>query len=312
MTPSSLVSVIIPCYNVEDYVERAVASILDQTYSNLQVLLVDDASTDGTLRRLERFNDPRVQLLKMGANTRKIGAVNEALKLASGAYIAFQDADDWSDNTRLEKQVNEFREDAGLGICFTGYRFEGKKSCDVGRIALSNDELRDEFLQFGYKANSQFNATTCATMMITREVLERTKGYDEYFKGRVGEDIHWIYRILKSFRGKTIPSPLYHYNLRDESFTGMQSGGKNVKAAYSWQLLCHIIEKDVVENIDVLSPEHNTLLQQLELRSCEEALLKSIDEKIRLVNTYENSNSLKVGRKITGLFGFLKRKGRLR
>lgn len=102
-----LVSVIIPAYNCEDYVEVAVKSILEQTYNNLEVLVVDDGSSDGTLRVLQRMadGDKRVRVVKNETNLKIVGTLNKAINLSKGAYIARMDADDYKYPDAIEKQV---------------------------------------------------------------------------------------------------------------------------------------------------------------------------------------------------------------
>ena len=290
-----LVSVIIPCYNVSSFVEEAVKSILLQTYTKLEIWLIDDASEDDTLHKISAIKDDRIKLVVYEKNTQKVGAVNDVLKIVNGQFICFQDADDYSVCDRIEKQINEFKKDNTLDICFTNFSYE------IGNyrhhnIALSNDELKDEFCRFWDKKNKQLGATVCPTMMITKDVLDIIGGYHLYFKGRVGEDIHWIYRILKNGKGICIDEPLYHYTLRNESLTGLQFTGKNAKAAYSWQLLTKIIFKDINENVDLLSPNNFDELRALELLSCEEVLVEKIRQLNYLHHAYENSANFKLGK----------------
>lgn len=301
-----LVSVIIPCYNVGTFVEKAITSILQQTYTNLEIWIVDDASEDDTLQRIYSFKDERINVVEYKQNTKKIGAVNEVLQKVNGDLIAFQDADDWSEPERIEYQVAQFYNQVGLGICFTNYRYVSNGKKMPVRIAVTNEELRDEFLDFGNKKNIDFDPTNCPAMMITREVLKITGGYHPYFAGRVAEDIQWIYRILKEFKGITVDKPLYNYSIREGSFTQIQFSGQQPKYAYSWQLLSKIIYKDIHENIDVLDRANIHLLKELELEACEEVLTS----KIRLLNeiqkAYETSMSFKIGKFILSPFHFLK------
>lgn len=291
-----LISVIIPCYNVSTYVEKAVQSILSQTYRNLEVWIIDDASTDDTQKKIKAIKDDRIKLAVFEHNTQKVGAVNEVLQKVQGDYIAFQDADDWAEPERIQEQLKTFQKDESLGICFTNYRYVGTQSFLPGRISLSNEELRNEFLNFTYERDVGTSPTNCPSMMISRAALEKTKGYSPYFAGRVAEDIHWIYRILKNFKGITIDKPLYNYRLREGSFTQIQSSGIKPKYAYSWQLLSKIIFKDVQENIDVLAPENEALLSILELEACEDALVEKTQELRRMIHVYENSMSFKLGK----------------
>jgi len=229
-------------------------------------------------------------------NTQKIGAVNEVLQKVNGDYIAFQDADDWSEPNRLEEQVMRFLEDDQLGICFTAYRCMGKREFLPGKIALTNEELRNEFLNFYINKENGKSPTNCPTMMISKSALHETGGYHPYFTGRVAEDIQWIYRILKDFKGITVDKILYNYRSREDSFTHVQSTGIKPKYAYSWQLLSKIIYKDVYEGIDVLASENRESLNKLELEACEDALRERIQLMNKMKINYEQSASYKIGR----------------
>lgn len=302
-----LVSVLIPCYNVSAYVAKAIQSILDQTYTNLEIFIIDDASIDDTLHKIESFNDNRIRIIQFKDNTKKIGAVNEVLKQVNGVFICFQDADDWSETNRIESQVNQFLNNKELGICFTAYKNVGEKKFKPSPISLSNEDLRDEFIDFGHRQNKHFHPTCCPSMMISKTVLVNFCGYHPYFFGRVGEDIHWIYKILKKFQGVTVNEPLYYYNVRIDSLTGNQFMGNNPKAAYTWGLLSEIIYKDIYENIDTLDSKYSELLKDLELKACEEALIKNIQLKNETRYTYENSMNFKIGKLILTPFKMLVR-----
>jgi glycosyltransferase involved in cell wall biosynthesis len=296
MAPQYLVSVIIPCYNVSAYVKKAISSIIEQTYTNLEILVIDDASTDDTLAQIKLIKDERIRIIAYHLNTHKIGAVNEVLKNVKGDFIAFQDADDWSEPTRIQEQVNQFIAEPQLGVCFTNYAIIEKKKYFPPRISLTDEELKDEFLEFMNRTNKNWSPTLCATMMINKAVLNTTVGYHPYFKDKVAEDIHWIYRILKNYSGYTINKPLYNYNIREGAFSQIQVSGTHAKYIYSWQLLAKIIYKDIHENIDILEPSNIVLLKEIELLVCESALQEAIKSKLLLKESYENSTNYKLGK----------------
>lgn len=311
MKSTPLVSVIIPCYNVSDYVEKAVSSILGQTYTNLEIIIVDDASTDDTLLKVKAFKDKRIRILEFQENTKKIEAVNAALKLSTGDLITFQDADDWSEPDRLAKQVAKFAEVADLGICFTKYRYTGAKMSEPDMISVEDEELKDEFLRFGNRNLSYLAPTMCATMMISREVLNSTCGYHAYFTGRVAEDVHWVYRILKRYKGGAVNQALYNIQVREGSLTHLQFAGQNAKAAYSWQLLSKIVYYDIQKGVDLLNPIHAEELRCVELEACEEALSESILQMNKLRLSYESSARYNIGKLLLSPYTFLKSLGKL-
>ncbi|MCL1868504.1 MAG: glycosyltransferase [Paludibacter sp.] len=123
------VSVIIPCYNAEQYVEKAVLSIMQQTYANLEIICIDDCSTDKTFEILSRLaeKDERIMLVRNEINLKLTDTLNKGVDLASGYYIARMDADDFSLPFRIEKQV-DFVEKNNLKVCgtFTVFYRKGK------------------------------------------------------------------------------------------------------------------------------------------------------------------------------------------
>lgn len=299
-----LVSVIIPCYNVEQYVSRSIESIINQTYNNLEIWIINDGSTDKTIDVIKSFNDKRIRLVDFEFNTSKIGAVNTVLQKVNGDFICFQDADDWSVEYRIEMQVKEFLNDFQLGICLTNYKYSNKKK-ETYTVATTDKHLKDEFLNFGHKKNTEFSPSMCATMMITNKVLKNTFGYHPFFTGKVAEDIHWVYRILKYYKGISIPEVLYFINLREDSLTGNLYSGKNVKAVSMFKLLDKIIYKDIYENFDVLDAANINELKVIELLACEETLAEQIQFTRQLKSVYENSWNFKIGKLVLTPFKYL-------
>jgi glycosyltransferase involved in cell wall biosynthesis len=116
-----LVSVVIPCYNAAGFIERTLRSVLAQTHRELEVIVVDDASTDESAALVEQMarNDPRVRLLRRTRNAGTPGAPrNEGVAAAGGEWIAFLDADDLWHPSKLELQLTALREHGAL-MCST-------------------------------------------------------------------------------------------------------------------------------------------------------------------------------------------------
>lgn len=116
MAPESLplVTVLLPVFNGETYLAEAIESVLRQTYPNIELLVIDDGSTDGTADVIARFGDPRLVVLRHEVNRGLVAALNHGLELARGELLARLDADDVADPTRLAKQVQRFRADPDL------------------------------------------------------------------------------------------------------------------------------------------------------------------------------------------------------
>jgi glycosyltransferase involved in cell wall biosynthesis len=121
MTARPLVSVVLPCYDVERTVGRTIESLLGQTYETLEVIAIDDGSSDATATILERFavGDPRIRLLRNGANRGLIFTLNRGVAEARGAFIARIDADSRATPERLERQLAAFARRPEVGVVGT-------------------------------------------------------------------------------------------------------------------------------------------------------------------------------------------------
>ncbi|QIH36265.1 MULTISPECIES: glycosyltransferase family 2 protein [Sphingobacterium] len=104
-----LVTVFMAAYNTEKYISLAIQSILNQTYSNFELLIIDDCSTDNTLYEIKKFEDSRIRLLQNGCNQGVVITRNRALAEANGAFIAVMDSDDIAVPDRIESLLNEFK-----------------------------------------------------------------------------------------------------------------------------------------------------------------------------------------------------------
>ena len=100
------VSVIIPVYNVEKYIERCILSVINQTLKDIEIIIVNDGSTDDTKKNIEKYlNDKRIVYVEQ-KNSGLSGARNKGLSIAKGDYISFIDSDDYVDNNFIEKLYN--------------------------------------------------------------------------------------------------------------------------------------------------------------------------------------------------------------
>ena len=121
MVDEGKISVVVPVYNVEDYLDRCVKSIISQTYENLEVILVDDGSADGSPVMCDSWaqKDPRIKVIHK-PNGGVSSARNAALDAATGDFIGFVDSDDWIENDFYELLMKSLAEN-GSDIAFCGY-----------------------------------------------------------------------------------------------------------------------------------------------------------------------------------------------
>ena len=125
MIENSLVTIIIPVWNRQEYIKETIDSVLNQTYENLEIICVDDCSSDESVTILEQINDNRLRVIKLPYNSgRPAVPRNFGLKQAKGEFIAFCDDDDVWDERKIELQVRALRE-GSADLCFTGFQYFG-------------------------------------------------------------------------------------------------------------------------------------------------------------------------------------------
>src|SRR5690606_38979449 len=191
-----LVSVIMPAFNCDRYVEQAIESILNQTYSNFELLVADDASTDNTLSILERFakGNSRIRLFVNERNQKLLKTRNMLLREACGHLITFQDADDYSHPQRLELMVKEFRVNSRLGLL----------SSQVAYITESGNVVRTSRKPLDYQTVRgrmyERNVVGGSIMMIRKDALDDVGGgFREYFDGLAFQDYDLSLLVAERF-----------------------------------------------------------------------------------------------------------------
>lgn len=215
-----VISIIVPVYNVEEYLGRCIRSIVNQTYGNLEILLVDDGSKDnsGSLCDEWEKKDPRIKVIHK-SNGGLADARNAGLKIATGNYIGFIDSDDWVDIDMyqiLHREAKKFDLDIiesdihwlcpGDESGDSGYR-EGETRTEIYSIPRAMELLVEE----------KILRQTVWNKLYRKEVLA-----DIFFeKGKLHEDEFWTYRVFgKAGRIGHINAKFYYYFLRPNSIMG--------------------------------------------------------------------------------------------
>lgn len=215
-TSQPLVSVIIPAYNAADYLAAAIESVLNQSLSNIEVIVVDDGSRDATAAIASEYAamDSRLRLHRRAVSSGKPAiARNEGIRLARGVMIALLDADDIATPTRFEDEINAMRE-TGAGVAFADFhKFKGEapdahtaegflhRSQFVPRAALylQQTDLRNVYLcraGFVEYMLTDAIAVNVQTVMFRRDLLSAfEKCFDESLVG--GEDLDLFFRLAR-------------------------------------------------------------------------------------------------------------------
>lgn len=175
-----LVTVIIPVYNAEQTICETLDSVFDQRYKHLQVIVVDDGSTDNSVEKIQSYCDARLELIRLSENANLIAARNCALERARGDYIAFLDSDDIWLPTKIEKQVKLLENEPSIGACFTWGEIIDENS---NTHTLENSEVRWFYDAFHEKNRSHkewllrlltgSNFLLCSSSFIRSEIVQK-------------------------------------------------------------------------------------------------------------------------------------------
>lgn len=187
---TDLVSIVVPVYNAERFIEDTINTVLNQTYSNWELILVDDKSTDNSIKLIMPFvaKDKRIKLLKNKTNLHAALTRNKGINSAKGRYLAFLDADDLWDPTKLEKQV-AFMKQTDCAFSFTGYEF-------ADAAGVPNGKKVHVPATINYK--QALKNTTIFTSTVMLDMNKLTKQDVEMPNVRRGQDTATWWKILKT------------------------------------------------------------------------------------------------------------------
>lgn len=212
-----MISVIVPVYNVEPYVSRCLESIKNQSFTDLEIILVDDGSTDNSGKICDEYaaEDKRIKVFHT-LNRGLSAARNYGIKYASGDYLSFIDSDDWIDNDFYEVMMNLLI-DANADICVCGFECFSENSTRLWQPeskVYDSDSALIELLSERINNNAW---NKLYRRCLIQELSENNKLFPE---GKNYEDISVMHRIIRVANNVALISrPLYHYNIRQDSIT---------------------------------------------------------------------------------------------
>jgi glycosyltransferase involved in cell wall biosynthesis len=215
-------SVLLPVHDGARFLPEALDSVLGQTLSEIEVVVVDDGSTDGTAAVLGQYRDPRLHVVSQGHGG-LVAALEAALREATAPFVARMDADDVSLPTRLEQQVGflEANSDVGLLGCGVEVIDEGGRAEGTTVLPPGDAELRRRLLLR--------NPFTHGSVVLRREALERAGGY------RAGhganEDYDLWRRIARTWQLAALPEVLYRYRRHAAAVTATEPGRLRLREA---------------------------------------------------------------------------------
>ena len=204
------VTVLLPVYNGEKYLHETMQSILGQTYTDFEFLIVDDGSTDQSSTIIDSFKDSRIRVLKNPRRLKLSGALNRGMKEAKGKYIARMDGDDIALPERLRKQVEYLDRHPEVGVCGTGIEIFGSVKNRRDIYPNTSEEI---------KAYTLFDCPFChPTVMMRKDLFEK---YDLWYDGSYypTEDYELWARAVELFPTVNLDEVLVRYRVHDSSMT---------------------------------------------------------------------------------------------
>jgi len=207
-----LVTVLLPVYNGERFLADAITSVLNQTFGDFELLVVDDGSTDGSAGILNSFNDPRIRVLKNEERLKLSGALNRGMDNSSGTYIARMDADDICLPDRLSRQVRFMESHLEVGMCGGWVKAFGDhpSSGSIFKYPLTSEAI---------KATLLFdNPFAHPAVMLRKSLFNK---FNLRFDGSYypAEDYELWVRALEYFPAANMAEVLLNYHLHPASMT---------------------------------------------------------------------------------------------
>lgn len=235
---SSLISIIMPAYNSENTISESIQSVLNQTYKNFELIVVNDCSLDSTKKIIESFThlDKRIKFVDKIVNEGVASARNTGLDHASGDFVAFLDSDDkWVEN-KLEKQLDIFAKHTDIDIVYSSYyRFN---SSSIGKVVRVPHFLNKKKL---LKGNPIGNLTAIYNFQNFPTIRQKKIGHEDY--------LFWleIFNSSKNVKGFGIQEPLAYYRVAED---GQSISGNKLKAAgWTWSIYRKHLKLNLISSL---------------------------------------------------------------
>lgn len=198
------VSVVIPTYNSMAYLPETMATVLSQTHPDFEVIVINDGSTDNTQEWVSQINDSRVKLVSQ-ENRGLAGARNRGIEESQGEYLAFLDADDLWQPSKLAEQANMLDNHPEVGVVCTWVTYINQAGDSTGRIAKNHHEGHI------WQQLTQSNLVECGSVaMVRRECLTKCGVFDCNLGSFVEDWDMWL-RIARHYQFKVVQQPLVAY-----------------------------------------------------------------------------------------------------
>lgn len=269
-----LVSVIMPLYNSEMYVEAAIQSILNQTYFNLELIVVDDCSVDKSANIVKSIQDKRIQFHQLPANLGISNALNTAISLCKGDFIARMDADDISVPCRIEKQVSYLLSNPNCVVIGSAFQIIGEEDTRTVIVGCSN-----------IKSHTLVANPLAHPTVMMRALLFKEMGlyYNKQMEPAEDYDL-WVRALLNGALIENLPESLLKYRKHEGQITSKNRMLSDKKSK--------IVRLNILKLYE-FEKETQTYLEEILSRKCSQVDLVKIIDIQETLNKLSSKNTEK-------------------
>lgn len=234
---NDLVSIVVPVYNAARFLEKTIASVQNQTYTNWELIFIDDCSSDNSVKVIQKYlkDDKRMKLFKNSVNSHAAVTRNKGIDESKGRYIAFLDADDLWEAAKLEKQV-EFMQKTDCAFSFTGYEYTNENAKPNGKKVRVPKAIT-------YKQALKNTTIWTSTVMLDMQKLTKVDVYMPNI--RRGQDTATWWKILKKIDyAYGMDTVLSYYRRTSESL----SANKLTALKRTWFIYRNVENLGIIES----------------------------------------------------------------
>ncbi len=214
-----LISVLMPAFNVEQYVGPAIESVLTQSFTNFELIVLDDGSSDGTANIIDTYSDPRLTKIFHAVNKGLVNARNTLVAAARGKYIAFLDSDDLADPNRLEMQL-QYLQSNQLDLCGTDHLVLHQST---GKMKRSKQRHSDADI----RAMISVCSPLCNPSVMGRADIFKNTPYLTVGNDGAEDYLMWIHLALAGCKFGNVPRNLITYRVHEQQISQVQSTRAN-------------------------------------------------------------------------------------
>ena len=242
MVLNPLISVILPVYNAEKFLNESINSILEQTYTHFELIIVNDGSTDGSQAIIEHYSDPRIKNIFHTQNKGLVASLNIAIVSAKGDMIVRMDADDIAFKDRVQKQVQYLLDHPAIDIVGThAVFFETNTQSPMANWELDLNTITPSSIKKALTwENCMIHPSICMRSEIAKSLLynEHQKNYEDY-------DL-WLRATADNINIAKIDESLLYYRVQPNSITQSSIRKENFyfqKAGVKYRFICNCLSK---------------------------------------------------------------------